>query len=76
MSNGVAEPEQVSAVIDSLPYYDNDLERDPGLKERAEKLIQKELKQHQQQGLHPRVPPAPTLFAVRAHGLFFHAECL
>ena len=57
--------EQVSAVIDSLPYYDNDLERDPGLKDRAEKLIQKELK-GQQQGLHPRVPPPPTLFAVRA----------
>ena len=62
------ENEQVSAFIDSLPYYDNDLERDPSLKERAEKLIQRELKQQQQQGLHPRVPPPPTLFAVRAHG--------
>lgn len=57
---------EVSVVIDSLPYYDNDLERDPSLKERAEKLIQKELKQPAQ-GLHPRVPPPPTLFTVRAH---------
>ncbi|GJE87772.1 BCAS2 domain-containing protein [Phanerochaete sordida] len=54
---------EVSAVIDSLPYYDNDLERDPGLKDRAEKLIQKELKQQASQGLHPGVPPPPTLFA-------------
>ncbi|EKM60864.1 uncharacterized protein PHACADRAFT_247062 [Phanerochaete carnosa HHB-10118-sp] len=52
----------VTAVIDSLPYYDNDLERDPSLKERAEKLIQKELGK-EVQSLHPRVPPPPTLFA-------------
>ncbi|KIP11430.1 hypothetical protein PHLGIDRAFT_474594 [Phlebiopsis gigantea 11061_1 CR5-6] len=51
-----------SVLLDSLPYYDNDLERDASLKERAEKLIQKELKQ-QPQALHPRVPPPPTLFA-------------
>lgn len=62
-----SETGEVSAVIDSLPYYDNDIERDPGLKDRAEKLIQKELKQQASQGLHPRVPPPPTLFAVRAH---------
>ena len=64
-ANGHVESEQPSVILDSLPYYDNDLERDPGLKERAEKLIQKELKQ-QPQTLHPRVPPPPTLFAVRA----------
>ena len=76
MSNGVAEPAQVTAIIDSLPYYDNDLERDPSLKERAEKLIQKELKQQQQQGLHPRVPPPPTLFSVRAHNSSVFVDCV
>lgn len=64
--NGHAE--QPSAIVDSLPYYDNDLERDPTLKDRAEKLIQRELQKPPQE-LHPRVPPPPTLFAVRAHAV-------
>ena len=67
-ANGDLEGTQPSVLLDSLPYYDNDLERDASLKERAEKLIQKELKQ-QPQTLHPRVPPPPTLFAVRARSL-------
>ena len=54
--------EQGPAIFDSLPYYDNDLERDPSLKEKAERLIAREMKP--QQGLHPRVPPPITLFAV------------
>lgn len=53
--------DQAPALIDSLPYYDNDIERDSWLKERAEKLIAKELGKAPQE-LHPRVPPAPTLF--------------
>lgn len=53
-----------SVIFDSLPYYDNDLERDSALKDKAERLIARELKP--QQGLHPRVPPPVTLFAVRA----------
>ena len=51
------------AIFDSLPYYDNDLEREPTLKDKAERLIARELKP--QQGLHPRVPPPIALFAVR-----------
>ncbi|PSR71267.1 hypothetical protein PHLCEN_2v12781 [Hermanssonia centrifuga] len=61
MSGGDIETAQgPSMIFDSLPYYDNDLERDPGLKDRAERLIARELKP--QQGLHPRVPPPISLF--------------
>lgn len=63
------EPSRASAIFDSLPYYDNDYERDPTLKDKAEKLIAKELanlKPQQQSQLHPRVPPPITIFAVRA----------
>ncbi|THH32324.1 hypothetical protein EUX98_g1851 [Antrodiella citrinella] len=53
-----------SLIFDSLPYYDNDYEQDPSLKDRAEKLIAKELGKAQPQGdLHPRVPPPTTLFS-------------
>lgn len=51
------------ALFDSLPYYDNDLERDPSLKEKAERLIAREMQP--QKELHPRVPPPLELFAVR-----------
>lgn len=75
-TNGDIDETQPSVLLDSLPYYDNDLERDASLKERAEKLIQRELKQ-QPQALHPRVPPPPVVFAVRARTLFLHmTECL
>ncbi|KAH8100514.1 breast carcinoma amplified sequence 2 [Cristinia sonorae] len=60
------EPSRASAIFDSLPYYDNDYERDPTLKDKAEKLIAKELanlKPQQQSQLHPRVPPPITIFA-------------
>ena len=52
------------AVFDSLPYYDNELEQYPILKERVEKELAREGKPPQT--LHPKVPPEPTLFAVRA----------
>ncbi|KAF7794704.1 hypothetical protein EIP86_005842 [Pleurotus ostreatoroseus] len=61
MSVENGEPSQGTAIFDSLPYYDNDLERDPSLKDKAERLIQREMKP--QQSLHPRVPPSLTLFA-------------
>ena len=58
--------EQTGPIIfDSLPYYDNDYERDPSLKDKAEKLIAKELGKVPQD-LHPRVPPPTELFSVRA----------
>ena len=56
------------ALFDSLPYYDNDLERDPSLKEKAERLIAREMQP--QKELHPRVPPPRELFVVRLAVLF------
>lgn len=53
---------QGPAIFDSLPYYDNDLERDSGLKEKAERLIAREMKP--QKDLHPRVPSSIPVFAV------------
>ena len=61
------EQSQAPTIFDSLPYYDNDLERYPILKEKVEKELAKEAKP---QGIHPRVPPPPKLFAVSA--LFLH----
>ncbi|KAI0702471.1 breast carcinoma amplified sequence 2 [Cytidiella melzeri] len=59
--SGEEQQSQGPAIFDSLPYYDNDLERDPSLKEKAERLIARELKPHKE--LHPRVPPPLELFA-------------
>ncbi|OCH96641.1 breast carcinoma amplified sequence 2 [Obba rivulosa] len=57
-----AEDDAFKAMIfDSLPYYDNDLEQHPILKEKVEKELAREAKQPQ--GLHPHVPPSPKLFA-------------
>ncbi|KAI0815293.1 breast carcinoma amplified sequence 2 [Irpex lacteus] len=56
-----AEEGQTPVIFDSLPYYDNDLERDPTLKEKAERLIARELKT--QKELHPKVPPPLNLFS-------------
>ena len=52
-------------IFDSLPYYDNELEQYPVLKEKVERELAREGRPPQ--ALHPRVPPEPTLFAVRAH---------
>ncbi|KAI0768535.1 breast carcinoma amplified sequence 2 [Trametes elegans] len=49
------------AVFDSLPYYDNELEQYPILKEKVDRELAREGKPPQT--LHPRVPPAPTLFS-------------
>ncbi|TCD70077.1 hypothetical protein EIP91_005059 [Steccherinum ochraceum] len=62
MSSEDSQTQQGSAIFDSLPYYDNDLERDPSLKDKAERLIAKELGT-QPEALHPRVPPPITSFA-------------
>jgi len=61
MSIEETESLQSTGIFDSLPYYDNDYERDPSLKDKAERLIAKEVKPGQ--GLHPRVPPPATLFS-------------
>jgi pre-mRNA-splicing factor SPF27 len=52
-----------SEIFDSLPYYDDDLQKYPGLKEKVQEELARELKESQT--LHPRVPPAVELFAVR-----------
>jgi len=57
--SGVPQPE----IFDSLPYYDNDLELYPILKQKVEQELARQPKPPQT--LHPLVPPAPKLFAVR-----------
>jgi Breast carcinoma amplified sequence 2 (BCAS2) len=52
-------------IFDSLPYYDNDLEQFPFLKQKVEQELARQPKPPQT--LHPRVPPPYQLFAVRAH---------
>lgn len=49
-------------IFDSLPYYDNDLEKNPILREKVERELAREPKQPQT--LHPRVPPPIELFKV------------
>jgi hypothetical protein len=51
-------------IFDSLPYYDDDLEKFPILRQKVEQELAREPKPPQT--LHPRVPPPVTLFAVRA----------
>jgi len=49
-------------LLDSLPYYDNDLERYPILKEKVERELAREPKPPP--SLHPLVPPPFELFEV------------
>jgi hypothetical protein len=49
-------------IFDSLPYYDNDLEQFPILKEKVDKELAKEGEAPKE--LHPNVPPEVELFAV------------
>ncbi|KAJ7071534.1 breast carcinoma amplified sequence 2, partial [Mycena amicta] len=48
-------------LFDSLPYYDNDLDQFPGLRDKVDREFAREPKPPAM--LHPRVPPPPTLFA-------------
>ncbi|KAH6917544.1 Pre-mRNA-splicing factor SPF27 [Coprinopsis sp. MPI-PUGE-AT-0042] len=53
-----------SEIFDSLPYYDDDLQKYPNLKAKVDQELAKELKAlNPGGGLHPRVPPAVELFA-------------
>lgn len=54
-------------IFDSLPYYDNDLEQFPLLKQKVEQELARVPKPPQT--LHPRVPPPYKLFAVRRNVL-------
>ncbi|KAH9005973.1 breast carcinoma amplified sequence 2 [Lactarius hatsudake] len=49
-------------LFDSLPYYDNDLETHPILREKVQHELAVETQKLQQETLHPRVPPAVELF--------------
>ncbi|KIY51372.1 breast carcinoma amplified sequence 2 [Fistulina hepatica ATCC 64428] len=50
-----------SEILDSLPYYDNDLERFPLLKEKVDYELAKQMPKTT--ALHPKVPPPYELFA-------------
>ncbi len=63
MSSATNGDTQPAMIFDSLPYYDNDLEQFPILKEKVEKELAREGRPPQ--SLHPKVPPEPMLFAVR-----------
>jgi len=51
-------------VFDSLPYYDDDLETHPILREKVQHELAVETQKIQQEALHPRVPPPIDLFVV------------
>ncbi|KAK7064502.1 Pre-mRNA splicing factor [Favolaschia claudopus] len=53
--------EETTELLDSLPYYDNDLEQFPSLKEKVDREFARQPKPPTT--LHPRVPPAYELFA-------------
>nr|BAC78620.1 hypothetical protein [Coprinopsis cinerea] len=55
-----------SEIFDSLPYYDDDLQKYPNLKSKVDQELARELKAlNPTAALHPRVPPPVELFADR-----------
>ena len=52
-------------MFDSLPYYDDDMQKYPHLKQKVEQELARELQSSNT--LHPSVPPAIELFTVREH---------
>ena len=58
--NGVQQPEEL---FDSLPYYDNDLDVQPVLKQKVDAELAKENRKNPTT-LHPKVPPPIELFKV------------
>jgi pre-mRNA-splicing factor SPF27 len=52
-------------MFESLPYYDDDLQKYPELKEKVDREMAREL--NQPTSLHPNVPPPIELFSVREH---------
>jgi pre-mRNA-splicing factor SPF27 len=57
---------QQNDILDSLPYYDDDLQKFPFLKDRVDQEIARELGKLPAE-MHPRVPPGVELFTVREH---------
>lgn len=65
-----------SEIFDSLPYYDDDLQKYPNLKAKVDQELAKELKALNPSGaLHPRVPPPVELFAVREQSFLKYNGC-
>jgi hypothetical protein len=60
---GMADSPQQIEIFDSLPYYDNDLQNYPQLKEKVDQELARQPKPPST--IHPRVPPPYELFAVR-----------
>ena len=56
--------QEPAPLFDSLPYYDNDLETHPILREKVQHELAVETQKIQQEVLHPRVPPPVELFVV------------
>jgi hypothetical protein len=59
-------------LFDSLPYYDDDLEVHPILREKVQHELAVETQKIQQEVLHPRVPPPLDLFAVSPSNMQSH----
>ncbi|KAF9459460.1 Pre-mRNA-splicing factor SPF27 [Collybia nuda] len=57
----MAELQRQTEIFDSLPYYDDDLQKYPSLKERVEQELARQPKPPST--VHPRVPPPYELFA-------------
>jgi hypothetical protein len=55
---------QPAPLFDSLPYYDNDLETHPILREKVQHEVAVETQKIQQEALHPRVASPIDLFVV------------
>jgi len=64
----MAETTAPSEIFDSLPYYDDDLQKFPFLKQKVDQELARQPKPPSE--LHPRVPPPFELFAVREHDSF------
>lgn len=64
-------PSSMTSIIDSLPYYDNDLELYPSLRAKVDRELAREPKAPQE--LHEKVPPPIELFTVSITlGIFVH----
>jgi Breast carcinoma amplified sequence 2 (BCAS2) len=70
----MVEEENAPEIYDSLPYYDNELEKHPELKEIVEKEFAKAPKLPTT--LHPKVPPEPNLFAVKSFSSKIHQHTI
>ncbi|KAF5336881.1 hypothetical protein D9611_003186 [Ephemerocybe angulata] len=59
----------IEDIFDSLPYYDDDLQKFPQLREKVDQELARELKKIDQSTLHAKVPPPIQLFTTDDHPL-------